>query len=79
MTAKDIRLKSQEFFQTIRTKLRRSLEGLSERQKRILILTMFSLLALSDIWMLVRGFSGTVPERLEYIEPLNMRDDDAGE
>ena len=70
MTVKRTCLKLQESFRTIRTKLRSSLERLSERQKRILILTMLCLLA-----MLVRGFSGTVPERIEYVEPLNIRDE----
>lgn len=77
MTVKRTCLKLQESFRTIRTKLRSSssLERLSERQKRILILTMLCLLAMLDVWLLVRGFSGTVPERIEYVEPLNIRDE----
>lgn len=75
MTVKRTCLKLQESFRTIRTKLCRSLERQSERQKRILILTMLCLLALLDIWLLVRGFSGTVTERIEYVEPLNIRDE----
>ena len=71
MTVKRTCLKLQESFRTIRTKLRSSLE----RQKRILILTMLCLLAMLDVWLLVRGFSGTVPERIEYVEPLNIRDE----
>ena len=31
---------------------------------------MLCLLAMLDVWLLVRGFSGTVPERIEYVEPL---------
>lgn len=74
MTVKELKQRVREFVSHLKTSIHTILEKLSERQKLRLLVVLFALLIVADVWVVVRSFSAS-HRRIEHIQTVNLTDD----